>query len=969
MNNYVSLHNHSDYSFLDSVAKIDDLTKKAKSLNMPGLAITEHGNICSWLKFYESCKNQSLKPIFGCEFYVADDATLPSRIDTKIEEIEQREATSMGALFEWAEHQDEYEQQRKLESIEDALTEDHFDMKAQIEYLKDYKNKVKKSNHLILLAKNRQGYDNIIKLSSYGYQNGLFYKPRIDMKVLEQYKDGIIVLSACLGGQISNSLLKGNFEKAEKYVQEYKRIFGEDFYLELQLHEIEEQKTANRGLIELMKKYKVQPVITQDVHYVEKEDIELHEIVVKLRKGERDEETEDKVPQVTTPEILKEVLPKTEDDGDSDGYFYTARGLYFKSYDELVESWKAEHDYIHEKIFNKAIDNTMVIFNKIETFNVRSDKPLLPVYDTNGLTPRQFILELIKKGAKEKLGKKIEENPSLKAVYEARMKEELDTICELNFEQYFLIVWDIMNWCKEHDILTGPGRGCLTPNSKIVIDNFLKNIEDVNIGDFVISDDGKRNRVVNKFKYKVLEDIIKINHQFSDYYDSPGYTSDHKILIVKNKRTNYNNPGNKKFIIPLNNINKNMPKNIFISKNNYLNNITPEYVESKNIEHGDFLCIPITKYEEKNIEYFDLNSKMNSNEKFIKEITSNNYKNKLSTGSIAKKLGISKCTVSRIVHNVIKNSKYQEKLLKIVNDNEFETIEKYKLFVSANKYKENIISRYIACDEIFLNILGMYISDGWSTKNGIAFGFHSSKNKKQRKILREFCERYGFMYNNIKHKKKNLIQTYIYSQSIKSLFDRLVKKYAINKNIDVSIKSLPKEKLKYLIKGLMFGDGHVKRNYNDKNCYDSINESLILDIKEILISLGIPSGIKKRFADGKKITHDSYKLSIATNDLFGKTTMYNYLSDEKYIYIPVNGVIREKYDGYVYDLQIDKNPSFRTNQYVVHNSAAGSLIAFLLGITHLDPIEHDLLFSRFINKSRSGAKYKLEFDDIPVGAK
>ncbi len=904
-NNYVSLHCHSDYSFLDSVAKIDDLTNKAKSLNMPGIAITEHGNICSWLKFYESCKKNGLKPIFGCEFYVTENATLPSQIDARIEELEIYAKTSLGTLFEYADNpeafEDSVEEQmgdnqlvsyQRVQKMLNSETNSNVDSEEQIKILKKYKESIKKSNHLIVLAKNRIGYDNIMKLSSYAYQKGLFYKPRIDMKILEKYKEGLIVLSACLGGQISGSILKGNMEKAEKYVEEYKRMFGEDFYLELQLHEIEEQRIVNKGLIELMKKYKVQPVIAQDVHYVEKEDVELHEIVVKLRKKQKDD--------IVNENKIKEKFIENKDNTleDNDGYFYSTKSLYFKTIDELISSWKNHHEYIHEKIFYKAIENTNIIFSKISEFPIRSEKPLLPNFDTEGLTARQFILKLIKDGAKRKLSNKITDE-KMKLTYEARMKEELDTICELNFEQYFLIEWEIMNWYKNNGIGTGPGRGCLTPNSKIIIDNFLKNIKDVRIGDFVISDDGKRNKVINKFKYKISEDLVKIDHQFKDYYESPRYTKDHKILVVKNKKTNYKNNGNRKFVIPLNNLNKKMPKNIYISKNNYLNDIKPEYIESKNIEYGDFLCIPITRNKQKDIKYFDLNP------------------------------------------NVSK-------------------------FVSENKSKKNKISRYIDCDKIFLNLLGMYISDGWSISNGIAFGFHSSKNKKQRKILKQFCNKYGFIYNNIKHKNKNVIQTYIYSKSLKLLFEKLVRKYAINKNIDKSIRMLPKHKLSHLITGLMLGDGHIKKNFNDKNCYDSINESLILDIKEILITLGIPSGIKKRNADGKKIIHDSFKLSIATNDLFGKTKMYNYLSDDKYIYIPVNNVSKEIYDGYVYDLQIENNPSFRTNQYVVHNSAAGSLIAYLLDITHLDPIEHDLLFSRFINKSRSSAKFLIEFEDIPL---
>lgn len=482
-NNYIPLHVHSDYSFLDSIAKISDLTQKARTLGIPGLALTDHGNICGWLKFNEACKynkdgkalpkDQTLKPIFGMEAYITDDSTLHTQIDDRVLELEAHKKNSLGELFEYAENPEAYEESedlgddqptdwhRHMQQLLDDSKRNNFDAESQIEKLKEYKNKIRKSNHLILLAKNKTGYKNIIKLSSYAFQNGLFYKPRIDMKVLEQHKDGLIVLSACLGGQISSSILKGNIEKAEGYVKEYKRIFGDDFYLELQLHEIEEQKKANKQLIEFMKKFKIQPVITQDVHYVEKEDVELHEIVIKIRKHGKDDAKEGK--EKTAEEKLvvaaEAVEQEKNDEEDSDGYFYSTRSLYFKSLQELEESWKKDHDYIHEKIFTKAIENTKVIFDKIEDIQVRSDKPLLPTYDTGDLTPRKFILELIKKGAKEKLSHKIKDNKELESQYNARMKEELDTICDLNFEQYFLIEWDIMRWCKDNGVMTGPGRG------------------------------------------------------------------------------------------------------------------------------------------------------------------------------------------------------------------------------------------------------------------------------------------------------------------------------------------------------------------------------------------------------------------------------------------------------------------------------------------------------------------------------
>ncbi len=455
-NNYISLHTHSDYSFLDSVAKIQDLVAKARKLNMPALALTDHGNICGWLKFNDFCTNskygKAIKPIFGMEAYVTDDADLINRINKKIEELELQAKDYMPLFAFYSEKQEE--------NTEDEFKElfgNEVEPLLKIEKLKELKNISKKSNHLILLAKNRTGYNNIIKLSSYGFLNGLYYKPRIDLKILEKHKEGLIVLSACLGGQISSNILKGDLEKAEAYVIKYKKIFGKDFYLELQLHEIEEQKIANKKLLEFSVKHNIELVITQDIHYVEKEDIELHEIVIKLRRNQKDIKEVDN--RVEESDEIKQANLSEDDKEDSDGYFYKTRSLYFKSFDEMKESWTIDHSYIKEETFLKALKNTILISENVEKFYIGSEKPLIPLYDTGELTHREFIFNLIKTGAKQKLKDKIIKNPDLKKVYEKRIKEELDTICELNFEPYFLIEWDMMRWCKENDILTGCGRG------------------------------------------------------------------------------------------------------------------------------------------------------------------------------------------------------------------------------------------------------------------------------------------------------------------------------------------------------------------------------------------------------------------------------------------------------------------------------------------------------------------------------
>lgn len=461
IDNYISLHTHSDYSALDSICKIPDLVKKAARMGMPALALTDHGTISGWIKFYQTCTNPDkrwgidpIKPILGVEAYICEDINLIKNIDKKISEIEEEAVyEEKNPLFAWADKMngnDNFTSESELDKKYKTLFDDHLreiDSKAeQVVRLKALKKKHKKSNHVILLAKNREGFKNIIKLTSHGWLYGFYSKPRIDMSILEKYSEGIICSSACLGGQISYNILGGDYKRAEHYLKEYKRIFKDDFYLEMQLHEMEEQKMVNGVLMEMAQKHNLPMVITQDVHYLEEEDVRLHEIVVTLNNKSRNVSA--------NSDKLKE-----QKETNSDDYFYNTRDLYFKSFEELKETWLREHHYMPEEVFNAAIENTINIANKVEKFQVLSSEPLLPKFDTGKLTPKQFFVNLIKEGAKLKIAPKILLNGDLKKVYDDRLREELGIILDLHFEEYFLIVWDLINWCRENDIMVGPGRG------------------------------------------------------------------------------------------------------------------------------------------------------------------------------------------------------------------------------------------------------------------------------------------------------------------------------------------------------------------------------------------------------------------------------------------------------------------------------------------------------------------------------
>lgn len=360
MAEFVHLHVHSHYSLLDGLAKIDQLIEKAKEYNMPALALTDHGVMYGALEFYIKAKEAGIKPIIGAETYIA-----PRTIYDKVAKID----TS--------------------------------------------------PFHLTLLAKNYEGYLNLVQLITIANLEGYYYKPRIDKNLLKQYSSGLIALSGCLQGEVSRLLLAGDFEKAERVAKEYAEIFDGDFYLEIMdLPNIEEQRIVNQQMIRLSKKTGIPLVATNDVHYLNPEDADIQDILLCLQTG-------------TTVDKKERMQMKQ-------GNFS------LRSPQEMREAF-AE--------IPEAIENTLKIAQKCD-IEIPLDNVLLPHYQTPN---NESHIDYLKKLAFEGLKKRYQGNIPPEA--EERLKYELSVIEETRFASYFLIVADFVNWAKNNGIMVGPGRG------------------------------------------------------------------------------------------------------------------------------------------------------------------------------------------------------------------------------------------------------------------------------------------------------------------------------------------------------------------------------------------------------------------------------------------------------------------------------------------------------------------------------
>ena len=358
MSGFTHLHLHTQYSLLDGSGKIPEMIAQCKELGMDSIAITDHGVMYGVVDFYEEAKKQGVKAIIGCEVYVANRS--------------------------------------------------RFDKDAGIDG----------SNHLILLAENQTGYDNLMRLVSDGFIDGFYYKPRVDMELLAQHSEGLICLSACLGGRIPQEILHGTREGANEAAKRFNEIFGQgNFYLELQDHGYEEQALVNRTLIEMSKDLNIPLVATNDVHYTYSDDVEAHDILLCIQ-------TNKKV-------------------NDEDRMRYVGGQYFLKSPEEMGQLF----NYIPE-----ALENTEKIAERCQVdFEFGNYK--LPKFQLeDGVDKSAYLRQVCHEGLKERYGHVTE-------AHEERLDYELGVIEQMGFVDYFLITWDFIKYARDNDIMVGPGRG------------------------------------------------------------------------------------------------------------------------------------------------------------------------------------------------------------------------------------------------------------------------------------------------------------------------------------------------------------------------------------------------------------------------------------------------------------------------------------------------------------------------------
>jgi DNA polymerase-3 subunit alpha len=368
MSDFIHLHNHTHYSLQDAACTVDSLVLAARKFNMPAVALTDHGVMYGATEFYRKAHKEGIKPIIGMEAYIVKEG---SRFNKKGEDVTGRK-------------------------------------------------RIKHYNHLILLAKNKIGYNNLMKLSSLGHTEGFYYRPRIDLELLVKYKEGLIAMTACAGGIVAVDLVNGNYDKAKETAIIYKELFGDDFYLEIQNHNMEIERNILDGMPRLSKELGIKLVATNDCHYIEKDHSIPHNILLLLgdKTGESD---------------YKELRYGTDQ-------------VYFKSSEEMVKLFKN---------FKGAVENTLEVNDKIN-LDLNFEGHLYPDFPIPSDSPAKNLDDYMELLAKNGLYEKMK---SVTKEIEDRFNYELETIKQMGFSSYFLVVADFINTAKKRGIAVGPGRG------------------------------------------------------------------------------------------------------------------------------------------------------------------------------------------------------------------------------------------------------------------------------------------------------------------------------------------------------------------------------------------------------------------------------------------------------------------------------------------------------------------------------
>jgi len=786
--------------------------------------------------------------------------------------------------------------------------------------------KTEKRKHMIVLAQNEVGYKNLLKLNYIGFQHHVVSMgrvfPRISWDVLEKYSEGLIVTTACSGGILAEPIYNGDYDRATEIAQRLQKIFGDRFYMEIQPHALKDdyidQVFLNKQLINLGQKLGISIVVGVDTHYMTSKWDKTHDILMAINAKKR----------VDDPERYGYRIDRSDE-------------FYFKGGDEVYRFIEKHHG---STVADLALRSTVDISNQcdppdyMETignhlpiFNPREepDADVFIKWCKTVKMPEKMSLDMkymrykVIQGFKEKFSHM---EPDKKKERWERVKKELKILEGNNFSSYMLVTADFIKWAKEHGILVGVGRGCTIKETKILTSNGFVNIDKINIGDEVYTHTGRISSVSNTFEYNCLPEEhllrVKTDFQFNDLV----FTKNHELFGTRNV------------------------------------NEDPEWIRADELKLGNLLFMPWPTREIRPTAPIDL-ADFTQNSRIRYKVSNTNISkniklsNKYSIIQVSQHTGLQIKTVSNIKNGKTKASPHSiEKIVTYLGEVSFDDWKNRK------NVEKRTYERFILQDKDWFYVLGRWIGDGFISEHGNSYYIGFSLHKKDIygiKRITSYFSNLGFK-SEVYNKKENAVQIQIFDKILVNLFKSIFKNYqnsSFTKHL-CNFRNLSKENLLALMLGYKHADGHTTKQ--GVEIIRTVSLALVLEIKEALLYLKIPSSVvitqpKTSLYNGKIVNHQkSYALhftGLETN----KTARFT--QDNGY-FTKVKQITEVAGHDKVYDIKVNEDHSYITQNFAAHNSVGGCMVAYLLGIHGVDPIEYNLLFERFQNA------YKTDLPDI-----
>jgi len=793
---------------------------------------------------------------------------------------------------------------------------------------------VRKSNHMVFLAKNEIGYKNLLRLSYESFKNQVnSYMgkkvPRVSWEHIEKWNEGVICLTACSNGLIAKTLITEEDEaKAICHMNRLNNIFKDNFYLEIQPHSLYhtnkngsviDQGALNSAMVRLSHDMGIPYVVTCDAHYRDAEHAKYHDFMLAVK----DKAAVD----------------------DPDRFRYGVQDMYLKTHEEIVS-------HFGPAIAQKGMDNSMKILAECENPTYLEPKgPILPKFPVRDEPDYKAF-----SGWREKKAAHVEEDkaylrykcmegfknifPMLpleqKREYWDRVKKELVILEDKDFSSYMLIVADYTNWAKEH-MPVGPARGCLVGKTHVIMKNEVKRLDHIEVGDELFSHSGKIRKVTDTMKYEVDENLLEIETYYGDS-DPLVLTKDHKVFAQKALRPdNYNNWADS-------------TKKARASWKKPTSDI--EEISAEDLRVGDWIFYPNLDFKgENNLTW---NIKKNT------ELISVNSEFDYSIRDLSKKAGLSRSFLTKVANRLplnLKNQKTKDCLIKLSDSirGSFENIESWISYWKINSFRKYHINKEIKLDQDLAWLFGKWIADGWMSKSG-KWGvcFHSDEIE-QMKRVKFVLEGLGVNYiKTYEHKTKKLVQFETSNKPLLIWWKSIFSEYEFSsktKYIPKDLMSVSRPLLRYLIAGIIDGDGHIMESRVNVT---TVSRKLAEQLKYCYLRFSLPSSISinKRIHTHLGHTEESISYAVEAPKDSNKNR-YVWHKTDKGFFVKINKISERKDVDFVYDITVDEDHSYLTTNGAVHNSAAGSLVAFLIGCTTINPMDYGLIFERFHNAQKT----------------